>query len=107
MIKLIYKLIAVLMLGTPLTLLAATGGAQITIASLGPVISLAIDGEYAGDPSVNIFSGSRNRRQCLSAQIAESESLQQSTSSMVGKEMDIYVGVISPSQRLDSVWNTL
>ncbi|OYT91680.1 MAG: hypothetical protein CFE43_12095 [Burkholderiales bacterium PBB3] len=96
----IRNLFAVLALGTPLSLLAANGGAQITTANFRPVISLAIYGPYAGDPSINIFSGARNGRHCLEGEIAESESLQLSTTSMVGQEMDVYVGILSPNQRV-------
>ena len=89
-----------LVLGAPLSLLAANGGAQITVGQLRPVISLVIDNDSTADPAINVFSGARNRRHCLDAQVEESESLQLSTSSMVGKEMDIYVGILSPNQRV-------
>lgn len=94
------NLIAALVLSAPLSLLAATGGAQITIANFRPVISLAIYGPYNGDPSINIFSGARIGRHCLEVQIEESESLRLSTTSIVGKEIDIYVGILSPNQRV-------
>ena len=94
------NLIGILVVGSPLSLLAANGGAQITIAQLRPVISLAIDNDSTADPAINVFSGSRQWRHCLNAQIEESESLQLSTSTMVGKEMDIYVGILSPNQRV-------
>ena len=93
--------IGALVLGAPLSLLAASGGAQITMAPYRPVISLAIYNDSTADPAINVFSGPRNsRRHCLEAQIEESESLQASPTTMVGQEMDVYVGILSPNQRV-------
>ncbi|OYT88809.1 MAG: hypothetical protein CFE43_20545 [Burkholderiales bacterium PBB3] len=98
----IRNLIGLLVLGSPLSLLAANGGAQITMAPYRPVISLAIYGDSNADPAINVFAGARSgkRRHCIEAQIEESESLQASPTSIVGKEIDIYVGILSPNQRV-------
>ena len=96
----IRNLIGMLVLGAPLSLLAASDAAQITISPYRPVISLAIYGSFTGTPDINIFAGSRGMRHCLDVQVEESERLQLSTSTMVGQEMDIYVGVLSPNQRV-------
>ena len=101
MIKPIHKLIGLLVLGTPLSLLAANGAAQINYPDLRPVISVAISSDSTASPALNAYAGIRQSyRYCLQAQIAESEYLQSLPISMVGKEVDVYVGIISPSQQV-------
>ena len=97
----IRNLIGMLMLSAPLALLAANGPALITYPQLRPVISIAIDSSSTANPAISSLSGiRRSLRYCLEAQIAETESLQVTPLSMVGKEIDIYVGIISPNQRV-------
>ena len=98
MIKSTNNLFCVLLAFAPLISFAADGPAKIRIPQYRPVISISIDSNVEG--SISALNGRRFERFCFLAEIAETELLQASPLSIVGKEIDVYVGLISPAQRV-------